>query len=222
MAEVTNVEANELADDILLREEFLGARGPGFFERNVNRGFNALGDFLEWLFGSIFGAAGGGAGSGFAIVLAALAIVLLGVAIFRAIRGRTPKEVTDDDDGSRIVFDEVVDARGLRLDLNVATESKRWRSAVIASFRLAIIGLIDAGHARERPSATTGDFGSDISTNRPDLIVDYDRAARIFERAFYSDLPIEEADFEIVEQFRNIVPGESVTAGRSQRAKEMS
>ena len=172
---------------------------------------------MEWLFGGIFGAgAGTGAGRGFAIVLAALAVALLGIAIFRAIRGRSPKEPDSDDDGSRVVFDEVVDARGLRLDLQVASESKRWRSAVIASFRLAIVGLIDAGHARERPSATTGDFGNDVSTNRPDLITTYDRAARIFERAFYSDLPIEESDFAVVESFRHLVAGDVVQAGHGE------
>lgn len=205
MQVVSNEEANDLADEILLREEFLPASGPGFFERTTDRVISAILDALAWLFEGLFGVGGGGAGSGLAILLGVLAVSLLGLAIFRAIRDRQPKEKLEDDDGTRIVFDEVVDARSLRVDLSVARESGRWRSAIIASFRLAIIGLIDEGVARERQSATTGDFGRDVAAQRPELSEGYADSARVFERAFYSDLDVSETDFLLVEDFRNQV-----------------
>ena len=92
MAEVTNDEANDLADEILGREQFISASEPGIFQRSVDRAFDFIGDTLGRLLGAIFGGAGGAAGQTLAIILLVLAVALLMFAIYRAITQRPPKD----------------------------------------------------------------------------------------------------------------------------------
>ena len=151
MAEVTNDDANDLADEILSREEFLGAQEPGFFERNVDRALEAIFEFLGDLFGAIFGGAGGGAGTALAYILLGLAAAVLIYAIYKALSDRESKPDDDEEAGPRIVFDEVVEPTELREQLRRHRASSDWRQAVIAGFRLAVVGLIDArGSPRDR------------------------------------------------------------------------
>lgn len=199
MASPTNDEANDLADEILSREEFLAAREAGFFERNVERVLEAIADFLGRIFGALFGGAGGAAGTVFAIVLLTVAGLVLVYAIVKAITGRTAKEAVQDESGPRIVFDEVVEANELREQLAQRRASGDWRGAVIAGFRLAVVGLIDARIAREVAGATTGDFARAVELRRPELLDAYHEAARSFERAFYSDLAVAQSDLESVD-----------------------
>ena len=133
--EISNEEANELADEILLRGEFLGSREPGRFARAVDRVIGWIGDALDRIFSTIFGGAGSGAGVTLAYILLAVAIVVLLLAIWRAIKGRTPKDDEADDPGARIVFDELVDPNELRTDLAARTASEDWRGAVVTGFR---------------------------------------------------------------------------------------
>ncbi len=197
MLEVTNDEANDRADEILGREEFITASEPGFFERGANRVLEFIGDILGRVFETIFGGTGGAAGQGFAIVLLVLAVAILGFAIYRAITSRPPKE-DEATDGTRVVFDEVVEPEALQADMERFIASGDWRAAVIAGFRLAIVGLIDVNIAREVSGATTGDFASAVERRRPELLPAYIPAARAFERAFYSDIDIEQPDMEQV------------------------
>jgi len=199
MAEVTNEDANDLADEILSREEFLASREPGFLERNVNRVLDAIGDFLGDIFAAIFGGAGGAAGSVLAVVLLVLAVAVLLFAIYKALVEREPKIVDDDGVGPRIVFDEVVEPAELRLQLRQYRSAGDWRQAVVAGFRLGVVGLIDARIAREVAGATTGDFATAVEKRRPELLATYEHAARAFERAFYSDLDINERHLAEVE-----------------------
>ncbi|MFT7474977.1 MAG: hypothetical protein ACI81L_001909 [Verrucomicrobiales bacterium] len=197
VAEVSNDEANDLVDDILLRDEFLTAREPGFFERSVERVFDFIGDIFEELFGGLFGGAGGAAGNLLAIILLSLAGGVLLFAIYKAITGRTPKDDLDER-GARIVFDEVVEPDQLRAEFARQRASSNWRAAVIAGFRLAVVGLIDSNIAREVAGATTGDFARAVERRRPELLGKYRSAAGAFERAFYSDLEIDESDVAMV------------------------
>ena len=192
--EIGNDDANELADEILLRGEFLGSREPGFFSRSVNRVLEWIGNLLDRIFSTIFGGSGAGAGAAIAYILLAVAIVIVAIALIRAIRNRRADRDTALDATARIVFDEVVDPDELRADLASLRAAQDWRGAVVAAFRLAIVALIEQGIALERPGATTGDFGRAVERNRADLVADYRRAADSFERAFYSDAPITEAD----------------------------
>jgi hypothetical protein len=197
VAEVSNDEANDLVDDILLRDEFFAAREPGFFERQVERVFDFIGDIFEELFGGLFGGAGGAAGNVLAIILLSLAGGVLLFAIFKAITGRTPKDDVDER-SARIVFDEVVEPEQLRAEFARQRASSNWRAAVIAGFRLAVVGLIDSNIAREVAGATTGDFARAVERRRPGLLENYRSAAGSFERAFYSDLEIDEGDVAMV------------------------
>jgi len=200
MTEVSNEEAGELADQILLRNEFLGAREPGFFSRSLSSVFEWIGDLLSRIFGSFFGGAGAGAGSVFAYVLLAAALVLLGIVIYRAIVGHDfSRDDADETLGARVVFDEVVDPAQLRSDLLKHRASGDWRGAVTAGFRIAVVAMIDQRAISERPGATTGDFGRDVAATRPDLVDRYGLAAVAFERAFYSDGEIDEQDLSTVD-----------------------
>ena len=198
MAEVTNEDANDLADEILLREEFLPAREPGFFTRQVDRITNFIGDILSRIFETIFGGSGGAAGRGIAIVLVCLAAAVLLFAIYKAIKGRVPK-VKEEKTSARVVFDEVVEPEQLRSELSRYTAEGNWRQAVIAGFRLGVVGLIDVGIAREIAGATTGDFARAVDHHKPELAPTYRAAAAAFERAFYSDLEIGRSDMDAVE-----------------------
>lgn len=208
MAEVTNEDANDLADEILGREEFLSASEPGLFQRTVDRVLEEVFEVLGRVFGAIFGGAGGAAGTGIAIVLLVLAGSLLAFAIYRAFRDRTPKEQVDQV-GARVVFDEVVEPEQLRAAMDGHVAAGEWRQAVIAGFRLSIVGLIDANIAREISGATTGDFAASVSARRPALRPAYDRASRSFERAFYSDLAIDRGDMAHVDGLLGELEGTS-------------
>ena len=201
MADLSNDEANELADEILSRDEFLAAREPGFFQRTVDRVLEAIGDFLADIFGAIFGGAGGAAGRSIAVILLALAVGLLLFAIFKAVRDREAKVENVDEGGPRVVFDEIVEPDELREQLQLHRRSGDWRQAVIAGFRLGIVGLIDARIAREIAGATTGDFASAVEQGRPELLDTYRASAASFERAFYSDLLIDERDLATIDTF---------------------
>ena len=188
MAEISNREANELADEILRREEFLGAREPGFFTRSVNRVLEWIGELILSIFEAIFGGAGGGVGVGLAFVLLGLAVLVLIYAIVKVVRLRRHERGDDlEEPGARVVFDEVVDPSELRRQLEVSRSRGDWRASIIAGFRLAVVDLIERRVAVERPGATTGDFGRDLAANAPGLIAVYEPAAHAFERAFYSD-----------------------------------
>jgi hypothetical protein len=196
--EITNEEAKDLADEILLRGEFIPARDPGFFREGVNQVFEWIAEFLDWLFGGIFGAAGGGAGSLIAYILAGVAAVLIILAIVKAVRGYDKPEKVVEGTGTRVVFDEVVDPAVLRQDLASASASGDWRAAVIAGFRLAIVQMIDRRIVAERPGATTGDFGRALAAKESFLASSYRPASGAFERAFYSDNEITEQDLSSV------------------------
>jgi hypothetical protein len=198
VAELTNEEANELAEEILLREEFLPARDPGFFSRQVSRVTDFIGEILGEVFGGLFGGSGGAAGQVLAIVLVSLAAVVLIFAIYKAITGRVPKE-KEEKNKARVVFDEVVEPEQLRLELDRLRAASNWRAAVVAGFRLAVVGLIEENIAREVAGATTGDFARAIERRRPELLTTYRSAAGSFERAFYSDLDIGPDDMERVD-----------------------
>lgn len=200
MADLSNDEANDLADDILLRSEFLPAREPGFFRRSVDWVLEQIGDLIARIFGSIFGGAGGAAGNVLAIVLLVIAGIVLLIAVIKAINGRVPKPDRDDSPGTRVVFDEVVEPEALRSELARHRATGDWRAAVIAGFRLSVVGLIDANIAREVAGATTGDFATAVERRRPALLDLYRRAASGFERAFYSDLEITEGDVAAVDE----------------------
>ncbi|MGI9608248.1 MAG: hypothetical protein ACR2P0_19110 [Acidimicrobiales bacterium] len=206
--EVSNDDANALADQILLRDEFLAAREPGFFSRSVNWVLEQIGRFLEWLFGGLFGGAGGtGAGSVVAYLLLGLAIILLGYVLIKAFFHRPGDTADDDQRGPRIVFDEIVDPVELRAQLDRARSAGDHRSAVIAGFRLAILALIDAGISVDAPGATTGDFGRAVQRNRTDLAPIYWDASGSFERAFYSELEIGVGDVSNIDRLLGSLQG---------------
>lgn len=200
MAELSNDEANDLADEILLRSEFLPAREPGFFSRAVNRVVDEIAELLSRIFGAIFGGSGGGAGSVFAIILLVVAAVVLVLAIAKALRERVAKSSADDSPGTRIVFDEIVEPEALRAELARHRAAGDWRAAVIAAFRLGVIGLIEENIAREVPGATTGDFATAVQRRRPALLGTYEAAASSFDRAFYSDLDVTNDDMTTVDE----------------------
>ena len=199
VAELTNDEANELADEILRREEFLPARDPGFFARTVERVVDFIGGILERIFGAIFGGGGGAAGSTLAVILVTAAALVLIFAIYKAITGRVPKDKTQES-SARVVFDEVVEPAQLRSELAQHLASENWRAAVIAGFRLGVVSLIDSGIAREAAGATTGDFAAAVDARRPELRETYASAAQSFDRAFYSDLAVDRTDLDHVQR----------------------
>lgn len=199
MAEVTNEEANELADEILQRDEFLPASEPGIATRALQRIGEEISRFFTWLF-SGFGSVGGGVGKILAIVLVVLAALLFCYAVYRAIVNRKPKTKKQEATGTRVVFDEVVEPSALREQLGQLKASSDWRGAVVAAFRLAVVGLIDQNIAREIAGATTGDFARAVAARRPELLDTYTPASAAFERAFYSDLEVHQSDLAHVEQ----------------------
>lgn len=198
MAEISNEQANDLADDILGREQFIGAGEPGFFERAVNRVLDEIGEVLGRIFGGLFGGAGGAAGETLAVILLVAFSLLIVYSIYKAWTGKAPKQDNESNE-ARVVFDEVVQPEQLRADLAQFTSEQRWREAVIAGFRLAIVNLIDANIAREISGATTGDFARAIETRRPALLETYRSGSWAFERAFYSNSAIHENDLKSVQ-----------------------
>ncbi len=206
VSQLDNDDANDLADEIMSREEFFASRDPGFVEQAVERVVEVIGDVLEWIFGPLFRAGGAAAGVGqfLAYGLLAVAVGILGLAIYRAIRGYE-RSTDDDDSGARIIFDEAVDPDDLTAALGSATAVGDWRGAVIAGFRLAVLELIDRRVAFARAGATTRDFADDVEERSSALVDVYERAAVGFERAFYSDQEITEDDHRAVGSLREAI-----------------
>jgi len=199
VADLSNDEANDLAEEILLRSEFLPAREPGLFSRSVDRVLSEVGDFIAWIFGSVFGGSGGAAGNVLAIVLLCVAAVVLITAVVKAFSGRVRTPDKDNSAGTRVVFDEVVAPQQLQVELSRHRAAGEWRPAVIAGFRLSVVGLIEANIAREVAGATTGDFATAVERRRPELLSAYRSGASSFEQAFYSDFEIDESHMIKVE-----------------------
>jgi len=200
VAELSNDEAGDLADEILLRNEFLPSREPGFFGRTVDRVIEEIGDLLGRIFGAIFGGSGGGAGNVLAVILLVIAALVLILAIYKAITGRVPTTTEEERDGTRIVFDEIVEPEALLAELTRHRAVGDWRAAVVAGFRLSVVGLIDQNIAREVAGATTGDFATAVGRRRPQLLELYMPASTAFERAFYSDLDVVQEDVEAIDR----------------------
>ncbi len=202
MADLTDDEARDLADEILQRDEFLPAGEPGIAAQVLQRITEAIGDALAWLF-SGFGGLGGGAGTLLATILLVAAGALLLFAIYRAFLNRNPRAKEEKSTGTRVVFDEIVEPEALRAQLAELKSAADWRGAVVAGFRLAVVGLIDQNIAREVAGATTGDFSRAVHARRPELSEQYSPAAAAFERAFYSDLDVDQNDLADVEALLN-------------------
>lgn len=190
VAEVTNDEANDLADEILTGEEFIGEAEPGPVRRALDRVLEFIGDILESIFGGLGSAVGSGLGTILAYGLLGLAVIVLLYAIYRAVTNRVPKTEAESTSDTRVVFDEIVEPAQLQSLLAQYRSQSDWRNAVVAGFRLAVVGLIDQGIAREVAGATTGYFAQAVDERRPDITPQFAPAAESFDRAFYSDLDI--------------------------------
>jgi hypothetical protein len=179
-------EVGERADEILARDEF---QPPG--ESVVQR-------FLRWLADRLDGGdpeptviQPSGEGSGGSAPLTLLFLVLVAGALLVAIRFlvRHPRRaVVDDAPEPAAEVHEHQSAQGWARDAARHEAAGRWKEGLRCRFRALVERLTERGIVPEVPGRTTGELRLDVRATAPDLAADFDRAAELFDRAWYGDL----------------------------------
>ncbi len=174
-------EVRETADRLLASPEFDDSR-------------NVLIRFFEWLW-SILGSVGSGIAT-VVLVLSVLALFgLIGIALRRLLLTRRIGVAGEyGSSGPVIVFGEPANPGSLRDTAGLAESEGRWRAALLAHFRLMVSGLIDRGVLTGLAGRTTGEYREEIESAWPELGADFAQASRAFERAYYGDRPVGEAE----------------------------
>jgi hypothetical protein len=190
-------EVRRLADEILSRSEF-DVPEPSLLQRAIDWLLRQL----ERLFGGDGGSGGlesGGGGAGgsslFTVLVLIVGLVLV-VLVVRALRGtwvrRRRVEVEDLD----------VDVEGRRSaaawdDLARRLEAEgRWKDGMRARFGSLVERLVDRGVVDDIPGRTTGEYRAEVRDALPEAGDAFSKAADLFDRAWYGDLPTGPAEAE--------------------------
>lgn len=166
----------------------------------VQRFFEWLGRQLERILpDSVVGGTGFSGGFGGVVVWIILIVLLVGLlyAIYRLVRGRVRRSRREPDE----VLIEVEEHRSTGEWASAAEEFERdgnWKEALRCRYRELVSALVDRRAVGSLPGSTTGELRVEVTATMPDVAHDFDLASRIFELAWYADVPTgapELADF---------------------------
>jgi hypothetical protein len=181
-------EVRRLAHEILARREFAPPR-----RSVVERVLGWLGDRLGDLFDRFRPGSPGGAGTGGSnlvsavVLLAAAAGAVALVWVLWRQRGRIRRRPATDDVDVEVTERRSVsawEAEAARLEA-----AGEWKPALRARFRALVERLAGDGVVPDVPGRTSGEYRLDVRVARPEGADDFARAAELFERAWYGDLP---------------------------------
>ena len=174
-------DVHRLAEEILGRREYAPPS-----KSLLDRAVEAIRDAFDWLFGHGLGVGGpGGSTIGTLLVLAgaaALAVVL--IRNWRRPGGRTRPTggVVVEGEAERSAAEWDTAARR-------AEEAGDWKAGLRCRFSALVVRLVSAGALPRVPGRTSGEFRADLGESLPAAGPDFAEAARLFERAWYGDLP---------------------------------
>ncbi|MGI9603616.1 MAG: DUF4129 domain-containing protein [Acidimicrobiales bacterium] len=215
-------DVDRLADDILGRAEF---QPP---ERTwLRRQWDRFADWLRSLFDDgneqipeadipTEAASGGGPGSLVAYLLLAAVLVLAAWVIWRVVKHRPPRAVSDDDPDVTIDIDEHRSSSDWRSRAEALAADGQWKESVRAWLRWGVASLIDRDVLEDVPGRTTGEFRRSVADDHPDLQADFDRASLLFDEVWYADRP---ATAETVESMRRDIEAVVEQAPRRHRSR---
>jgi hypothetical protein len=178
-------EVGQLADEILARDEF---QPPS--ESLVQR-------ILRWIAERLGGgdpeptvARPSGGGSGGSAPLTVLILLLVVGALALAVRFlvRHPRRAVEDDEPEPAT--EIEEHRSAQQWAGAAARHEadgRWKEGLRCRFRALVERLTERGVVPEIPGRTTGELRLDVRATAPAVSDDFDRAAELFDRAWYGD-----------------------------------
>jgi len=168
---------------------------PGVMERIGG----AVSRFFDRLFGKIripgLGSSfSGGAGSLIAWLLIGIAVGIVGLVIFRAIRSRVRRAPKDETPATVTTIDHARRARDWGSDAERWEAEGRWADAIQARYAELVRTLVDRGQLPDVAGRTTGELRSDLMETTPSAWGDFDRASEVFELAWYAEAPVSADD----------------------------
>jgi hypothetical protein len=179
-------EVGELAEEILARDEF---QPPS--ESFVQRALRWLAERFEGDRAEPTIARPSGEGSGGSAPLTVLFLALAVVALALAVRFlvRHPRRAAAEEEPEPAP--EVDEHRSADEWARAAArheEAGRWKEGLRCRFRALVERLTDRGIVPEIPGRTSGELRLDVRTAAPEVAADFDRAAELFDGAWYGDL----------------------------------
>lgn len=167
--------------EIFERPEF--DRSPGWWERftdSVGSFFRSLsfswlgpvGQFLMWL-----------------LLIAAVAALVWWIARqWKAGRFRRRRKRTDDDiEIVPIDIDAITDPGQLAASRDAFETARDYKQAVLVSYRLLVVALMDRGVVSREPGRTTGELRAEVQATRPQVASSFGAATELFEVVWFSD-----------------------------------
>jgi len=149
----------------------------------------------------------------FLFVLAAVVVGLLVLVVRRWV----PRVRRDEEDEPVVEIEAERSVGEWRADAEAAEAEGRWKDAVRARFRELVGRLVEQGVADPAAGRTTGELRVDVDEHLPDASAAFDRAALVFELAWYADVPCEADDLAALRSSA----GEVLAAADARRRTEV-
>lgn len=179
----------ELAEEILDRQEFQPPE-PTLLDRIADWIGDRIDDVLPGSSdgGNLAGpTAGAGGSSVLTSVLLVLAVVAVGWIIWRLFSQPRRRRVAEEEPPTEI---EVHHSAEEWAEQALGHEAEgRWKDGLRCRFRALVERLADEGLVPERAGRTSGELRLDVADSLPAAADAFGRAADLFERAWYGDLP---------------------------------
>ncbi len=184
-------EAVRDAADRILADRAYRPPSPAPLERVIDWILDRLDDLFA-PFESVVSGLGGGGGGGGTII----AYVILGVAVAFLIRvllradWRRPRRDRGERDEPRVTVSSRPDVSSWRARAETAEAEGRWRDAVRLRFGVLVAELVAGRVLDAVPGRTAGEYHRALAELRPAAAEPFGRAVRIFEDAWYGDVPV--------------------------------
>lgn len=181
--DATGAEIRRRAREILSRPEFQ-PKPKTLYQRAVDFLSDRLDRVLRLLLGG-----GRTAILGWIIIVAVLALVAF--LIIRLARNRITTGATGPPEAP--VETERRRAVDWRNEASAHEQRGEWRLALRCRYRALVADLAGRGVVEEIPGRTTGEYRAEVWSSAPAAVEPFTRATRLFERAWYGNLPADES-----------------------------
>lgn len=149
-----------------------------------------------------------------AVLIVVFLLVLVGVALF--IYGPLRRTQKIKRDSHEVLVDDPRSALEMRAAAQAHEEAGQWSQAVLERFRALTRSLIERVILEDQPGQTAHEVARATRIPFPDAAVDIERAAELFDRVCYGEIPATGAEArwmrELDERVENTRPAVKVTA----------
>jgi hypothetical protein len=184
-------EAVREAADRILADRAYRPPSPAPLERVIDWILDRLEDLLSPFESFVGGLGGGGGGGGtiVAYVILAVAVAFLIRVLLRADWRRTRRDRAGRDE-PHVTVSSRPDAAAWRERAAAAEAEGSWRDAVRLRFAVLVAELVTGGVLDAVPGRTAAEYRRELAELRPAAAEPFGRAVRIFEDAWYGDVPV--------------------------------